>query len=355
MFKVNLQGQKKQYAFLMVSVFSLCLLIPALQIQAGDKNSEKEMKPYKEVISGVNITFEMVPIPGGKFKMGSPDSEENREESEGPVHEVEVEPFWMGKHEITWDEYDVWTYGLDIQRRKIMGDKTTDNDKLSDAITKPTKPYVDMTFGMGHDGYPAICMTQLAAKMYCKWLTKKTGHYYRLPTEAEWEYACRAGTSTPYSFGKNADDIDDYAWHYDNSDETYHKVGKKKPNPWGLYDMHGNVSEWVLDQFDPNYYKTFKKGVVAKSPLNVPVKLFPRIVKGGSWDDDPPILRSAARIYSEEDWKMQEPKLPQSIWYHTDAQHVGFRIIRPLNVPSEEVRKKLKLEPLDDEVVKERD
>jgi formylglycine-generating enzyme required for sulfatase activity len=184
-------------------------------------------------------------------------------------------------------------------------------------------------------------MTQHAAKMYCRWLSEKTGHFYRLPTEAEWEYACRAGKTTAYSFGDTPDDLDDYGWFYDNSDEQYHEIGKKKPNPWGLFDMHGNVSEWVLDRYDADWYTTG----AAKSPLNVPTDMYPRIVRGGSWDDDPDGLRSASRYSSDPEWKFQDPQIPKSIWYHTDALHVGFRVIRPLNPPSLEERKKLKLDP----------
>ncbi|MEA1952623.1 MAG: formylglycine-generating enzyme family protein, partial [Planctomycetota bacterium] len=282
--------------------------------------------------------FDMVPIRGGKFLMGSPDSEEDRKKDEGPQHEVVVEPFWMGKCEVTWDEYEQWSMGLDKQFRKHTKAKATEYDKLADAITRPTMPYQDMTFDMGKEGYPAICMTQLAAKMYCKWLSAKTGHYYRLPTEAEWEYACRAGTKTAYSFGDDADDLDDFAWHYENSDEKYHKGGKKKPNPWGLYDMHGNVCEWVLDKYVADLYGK-SKGKVIKSPLVIPNSTYPRAVRGGSWDDDPEDLRSASRRGSEKDWKMQDPQIPQSIWYHTDANFLGFRVIRPLTKPTPEQAK----------------
>jgi formylglycine-generating enzyme required for sulfatase activity len=326
-------------------VIAIMLVVPQ-QTRAQDKAAGKTaMKPYIETLSGVDVSFDMVPIPGGEFMMGSPASEADRNDDEGPQIKFKIEPFWMGKHEVRWDEYDIWTFRLDIQRRKIAGKKPTKLDDVADAVTRPTPPYTDMTFGMGHDGYPAICMTQHAAKMYCRWLSEKTGHFYRLPTEAEWEYACRAGKTTAYHFGDSPDDLDDYGWFYDNSDEQYHKIGEKKPNPWGLYDMHGNVSEWVLDRYDAEWYGTLAAKGTAKTPLNVPTDMYPRIVRGGSWDDDPDGLRSASRYSSDPEWKFQDPQIPKSIWYHTDALHVGFRVIRPLNPPSLADRKKLKLDP----------
>jgi len=285
--------------------------------------------------------------------MGSPESEAGRNEDEGPQHKVKIEPFWMGKHEVTWDEYDIWSFSLDVQRRKIAGKEPTENDKVADAVTRPTKPYTDMTFDMGHDGYPAICMTQMAAKMYCKWLSAKTGHYYRLPTEAEWEYACRAGTTTAYSFGDDPSQLDEFAWHAENSDEKYQKIGKKKPNPWGLHDMHGNVAEWVLDQYQADFYQKFEKTPVAESPLAIPTKVYERVVRGGSWMDEPELHRSAVRVYSNPDWKIQDPQIPQSIWYLTDALHVGLRVVRPLRVPDEAERQKLQLEPIPKDLIKE--
>ncbi|WP_436715301.1 formylglycine-generating enzyme family protein [Roseiconus lacunae] len=295
--------------------------------------NEKEMKPYAEKIEHTEQTIQMVPIPGGEFLMGSPESEADRNEDEGPQRNVKVDPFWMGKCEITWEQYDIWNESVDQRMRRMFAKGKTPRDIAVDGVSKPTEPYTDMSFGMGREDYPAICMTQHAARMYCEWLSAKTGRYYRLPTEAEWEYACRAGTKTAYSFGDDADQLDDYGWYYDNSDDTYQRVGQKKPNPWGLHDMHGNVSEWVLDQYTP--YDSIKETL---NPLVVPKTLYPRIVRGGGWDDDPEVLRSAARKASEEDWKQQDPQDPKSIWYHTDALSVGFRVVRPLNVPSAEQR-----------------
>lgn len=273
----------------------------------AEAKAANEMKPYIEKMHGTDAKFEMLPIPGGEYVIGSPETEKGRKPDEGPQRKVKVGPFWMGKCEVTWDEYDVWNHSLDVKRRRVNMIDPTVEDKLADAVTRPTKPYTDMTFGMGHDGYPAICMTQLAAKTYCEWLSAKTGHYYRLPTEAEWEYACRAGTTTAYSFGDDAAAIDDYAWFEGNSDGQYQKVGKKRPNPWGLHDMHGNVMEWTLDQYGPDTYSKFPADKAAEMPFSPSTKLYPHTARGGSWDDAPDILRSAARTKSDPLWKFQDP------------------------------------------------
>jgi formylglycine-generating enzyme required for sulfatase activity len=308
-----------------------------LKIKDAIAASPAEMKPYTEPLEHTTFKLEMLPIAGGKFVMGSPDTEADRRDDEGPQHEVEVSPFWMSKHEITWNQYEVWSERVDSLRRAAYGKSSSPRDKIADSVTRPTPPYTDMSFGMGRENNPAICMTQHAARMYCTWLSTKTGRYYRLPTEAEWEYACRAGTTSAYSFGDDPAGIGDYAWFTDNSDGKYHPVGQKKPNPWGLYDMHGNVAEWVLDQYAPDTYKG-RAGQLSTDPLLIPLMEYPRLVRGGGWDDPADMLRSAVREGSNEDWKQQDPQLPQSIWYFTDALGVGFRVVRPFNEPDQEAR-----------------
>jgi formylglycine-generating enzyme required for sulfatase activity len=323
-----------------VAVFPAVRRVVAADTSAAAATSADGMKPFTQKIDGTGVTFDMVPIPGGTYIRGSSEDEADRGDDEGPQHPVRVDPFWMGTHEVTWDEYDIWSFNLDVQRRKVTGEESTDRDKIADVMTRPTKPYTDMSFGMGRDGYPAICMTQWAAKKYCEWLSAKTGVYYRLPTEAEWEYACRAGTTTAYSFGDDPEDLDDYAWYFDNSDDAYQLVGQKKPNPWGLYDIHGNVAEWVLDDYQPDTYAELSTDEPNVNPYVPPTAPYSQIVRGGSWDDDADKLRSAARRGSDPSWKAQDPQIPQSIWYHTDAQHVGFRLVRPLVEPSEEQKAK---------------
>ena len=302
-------------------------------VAASKERAEADMKPYTNTIPGTEVTYAMLPIPGGEFLMGSPAAEAKRNEDEGPQHRVKIEPFWMEQCVVTWNEYELFMYPED--KAPAPADGTTNyTSATADAVTRPTKPYVEMSFGMGKDGYPAISMTQHAASIYCQWLSAKTGHFYRLPTEAEWEYACRAGATTAYFFGDDPAQLGQYAWFGDNSDYKYQKVGRKKPNPWGLYDILGNVDEWTLDQYDPNYYKQLT-GTVPE-PWNKSTKPYPQVVRGGSWQDDPDKLRAACRRGSSSDWKMQDPQLPKSIWFMTDAQFLGFRIIRPLKVPAAE-------------------
>ena len=319
-------------------------ILPPSGGDAGTADKAADMQKYTEKIAHTKLAFDMVPIPGGAFTMGSPEDEDGRSDDEGPQIEVKIDPFWMMSTEVTWDLYDYWREKMDIEQVARQKLEKTPRDKLADACARPTPAYCDMTFGMGSGGYPATCVTQFAAKSFCKWLTAKTGHYYRLPTEAEWEYACRAGTKTAYSFGDDAEKLGDYAWYFDNSPDGYAKVGQKKPNPWGLYDMHGNAAEWCLDQYIPDYYGKVREGK-ADDPFAVPTTLYPRVVRGGSWDDDAEKLRSAARRGSDRKWKEQDPQIPQSIWYHTDAQMVGFRVVRPLRMPTAEQAKLYEPDP----------
>lgn len=369
---------------------------------------QAEMKLYTNTIPGTTVTYSMTPIPGGEFQIGSPEGEKGRKPDEGPRVKMKIAPFWMGQCEVTWDEYELFNF----PEQEIAMTTETNNpylDKVSDAVSRPTKPYVEMSFSMGKIDTPAISMTQHAANKYCEWLSAKTGHYYRLPTEAEWEYAARAGTTTAYFFGDDphqlpsgmstpatvreftgtvecrsggggawvpvkvgqglnagdklrtgpkstalldvayraplrlrekttldihaADYIGQFAWWGPNSDFKYQKIGRKKPNPWGLYDIYGNVIEWCLDQYDEQGYgKLDSAGGWIKSTTP-----YPHVARGGHWEDEEvSMLRSAARRASEPAWKQQDPQLPKSKWYHTDAKWLGFRIVRPLAVPPPE-------------------
>lgn len=281
-----------------------------------------EFQAYRQTIPGTAVSYEMVPVPGGEFSMGTPETEAGRNPDEGPVRRVKVEPFWMGKFEVTWDEYRLFMFAQQANER-------AGEDPALDAVSRPTRPYVEMSFGMGINGYPAISMTQHAANKYAEWLSAKTGHFYRLPTEAEWEYACRAGSSAAYSFGADASKLGEYAWFEGNANGKYEKVGTKKPNAWGLHDMHGNVMEWTLDQYDAEAYSKD----AAWTPSTKP---YPHVVRGGSWNDPAEMLRCGARLGSDPSWKMQDPQLPKSVWYHTDAQWLGFRLVRPRKTPPAE-------------------
>lgn len=287
---------------------------------------------YQQIIPETEYSVNMVFVKGGSFAMGSPELEKGRYKDEGPQHGVEIDDFWIGKYEVTWDIYKLF---LDRHIDDLVEKPGSSEVEIQvDAVSGATPAYTDMSFGMGINGYPAICMTQHAASKFCQWLSALTGKFYRLPTEAEWEYAARAGTSTKYSFGDDELELDQFGWYQKNSKGKYQQVGQKKPNPWGLHDMHGNVAEWTLDQYKPDVYQT--RGTKTKNPLVLAIELYPRSVRGGSWRDFPEKLRSAARGRSSSTWKLRDPQIPKSIWWHTDADFVGFRIVRPKNTPTPE-------------------
>ncbi|MEA2099437.1 MAG: formylglycine-generating enzyme family protein [Campylobacterota bacterium] len=208
-------------------------------------------------------------IKAGSFMMGS----NSGGSDEKPLHKVTIAyDFYMGKYEVTFKEYDKF---CDATNRKKPDDR-----------------------GWGRGDRPVINVSWHDAKAYTKWLSKKEGKTYRLPTEAEWEYAARAGTNTKYSFGDSDSSLDSYAWYYKNSynkgkshaDYGTHKVGEKKPNQWGLYDMHGNVWEWCEDWYKDSYKNTPKDGTDNNSGSQNY-----KVLRGGSWYYSSNFLRSAFR------------------------------------------------------------
>lgn len=288
---------------------------------ANSQNKADSFAAYEQNITGTDISFKMLPIPSGFFNMGSPKNEKGRQPDEGPVTKVTLDAFWMGEHEVTYDEYVFFL------------NENIDPGPLPDGVTRPSPPYVDFTLGMGKaGGYPANSMTQYAALMYCKWLYNRTGIFYRLPSEAEWEYACRAGSEKAYPFGEDEKQLSDYGWYDVNSENKYHPIKQLKPNAWGLYDMLGNVAEWTLDQYDATYFNKIKAKAV--NPVLQPTSKYPITLKGGHFADKAGSLRSAARLPSTPKWNARDPQIPKSKWWIADAPFVGFRIIRPVKQPT---------------------
>ena len=272
----------------------------------------------ERTIPGTEVGFVEVFVPDGTFALGSPPDEPGRRPDEGPRRSVSVSAFWMGATEVTQSEYAVF------RRRRLDSDRTDDPARTidADAVSRPSPPYEDPAHGMGGPTYPATGMTQLAALKYARWLSRKTGRLYRLPTETEWEYACRSGGD-----GSQTETLDGRAWYIDNSGEATHEVGTAAPNAWGLYDMLGNVAEWTLDQYAAHFYESLTDG--AQDPWSRPTAAHPRTVRGGAFDDRAEDVRCSARLESTLDWKRRDPQIPKSTWWNTDSPHVGFRLVRP--------------------------
>lgn len=313
----------------------LVLAILIVVLQAGVLRAQ-HFKNYIQKVKGETFKVEMVSVMGGSFMMGIEAENTERNDDEKPAHYVELDDFWMGKYEITWEQYDAFVYG---QFGSDQFEPESTLKKLGiDAVTGATTPYVDMSFGMGKGTFPAVNMTQYAAVMFCKWLTAKTGIFYRLPTEAEWEYVCKKGKTDEVI------DLAAYAWFDENADEKYGKTGVKRSNSLGIHDLLGNVSEWVLDQYHSNYYANSPK----KNPWNVPTKLYPRVLRGGSWKNTADKLCCTYRQRSKSSWKQRDPQIPKSNWWHTNAPFVGFRVVRPREQPTQQQIEKYWLEAIKD-------
>jgi formylglycine-generating enzyme required for sulfatase activity/cytochrome c553 len=260
--------------------------------------SKQAFAHYTENIPGIGVSFDMIAIPGGTVKIGSPEKQPGRDTNDLPVKEVTVKAFWMGKHEITWQEFLPW----------VFAEKEEADKSKADGVTHPTKPYGSVYRERGEKGYPALGMSQHAATEFCRWLSFKTGKKYRLPTEAEWEYACRAGATTAYFWGDDPAQAKEYGWYADNSKVTTQPVGKLKPNPFGLYDIVGNLGEWCAKE---------SKGV-------------PGVLRGGGFPDAVAKLRCAFRVVETPEWNELDPQSPPSIWWLSAADYVGLRVVRSL-------------------------
>ena len=266
-----------------------------LLLVSASPQSDGQPVTQKITLPDIEGSFELIYVPGGTFMMGTPAKEAGREADEPAPHEVSVKPFWLGKHEVTWEQFEQYYLNPDID---------------TDIVAQPTIPYEPPDRGMGVDDHAAMSIQWLACKGYCDWLSWRTGKKYRLPTEAEWEYACRAGSTAA-----RPDPIGEYGWYKGNSapkgkkDPKNRRVGQKKANAWGFHDMLGGVWEYCLDPYD------------AKDEEKTPV------LRGGSWNDPVTALRAGSRQKYNAIWNDRDPNRPRSVWWLTDAPFAGFRVV----------------------------
>lgn len=347
------------------------LLVGAVKHVVGDTStappSTDAMAPYTQTLEGSDAEIEMVPVPGGIVRVSvaafDPEDPSATPEDEAYV-EVELPPFWISRHEITWQSY--WEYmALDASYTAIRQLKTlsggsnparvqqvlTSRPQLSravhvdpmfgavDAVTAPTELYDSTTtYESGEEpDLPAVSMTTFAAKQFTKWLSGVTGKEYRLPSEAEWEHAARAGGEPPA-------DLDAAAWYVDNADWVARPVGEKEPNAWGLHDTLGNAAELVLDAAEPEGRPELAgKRVGWQEAIAWPTDDYPMIAKGGHYDSEAEEVSTTARLVTNADWKDSDPNLPKSPWWFASypSNGVGFRIVRPMEPMEEEVLAKV--------------
>ena len=285
---------------------------------------------FVERIPGTGVSFAMKAIPKGSFTMGSPDDEPFRAANEGPQRQVSVGRFFMAEVEVTWDMY--WAFLAETMSEgrippEVIFERNADPD--IDAVSGPTPPFGNPEQGWGGGERPAITMTHYSAEIFCRWLSQRTGKTYRLPTEAEWEYAARGGTDTPYFFegsprkyssrglwnkvfGADTTVVNTYAVYALNSGGRTGEPARVKPNPWGLKNMLGNVWEYTSDVWTGD-------GAASETE---------HVIRGGTYADDASAIRSAVRAPTEhERWLRTDPQQPKSIWWYSDMKAIGFRVV----------------------------
>jgi formylglycine-generating enzyme required for sulfatase activity len=297
---------------------------------------------FTEKVPGTSVAFNMIAVSGGSFKMGSPPDESYRKSDEGPVRDVTVSPFYMSEIEVVWSDYEAFFRETRSEGRLDPNMVMEKNRNAVDAVSGPTPFYGQVDQGWGFGKSPAITMSHYAAQTYCQWLSIKTGKKYRLPTEAEWEYAARGGSSTPYFFegnpkkftrdrwwnsifGVDTAVINTYVIYAENSGGRTHYADKVAPNPFGLKNMLGNVMEYCSDWYSETAYsETPDKVTDPKGPESGTE----HVVRGGSFTSDAKDLRAASRDYSRtEEWLKTDPQSPKSIWWLSDCIKIGFRVV----------------------------
>ncbi len=265
-------------------VFGLGVLISGVMVPSAAQEApgpDGKLKDYTLTLPNSAVKLKMLPVPAGSIKIKN--------------KTVAIKPLWMAETEIPWEVYDVF---LASGEPSPAYDQT---DFPPDAIARPSKSYILPDLGWGHNGYPAINVSSLSVDMFCRWLSSATGKKYRLPTEAEWEYACRAGAVGPVKLTKAQ--ADKVAWYQLNAQKTTQLIRKKAPNKWGFYDMYGNPGEWATD-LDGKF-----------------------VLCGGTFLDGLNGMIPGMRRYFQPRWQETDPQFPKSRWWLADGKFCGFRIV----------------------------
>lgn len=287
--KTHIPNRMPKPALILISfiVLSACITsAPAAQEQAAESGAvagvdASELEPYTLEIEEAMVEVEMLPISPGSIEVETDEGEAS----------IDVGSFWISQTEIPWELFDLYAFS-----------SADDDEGLSDedAILRPSKPYGAPDRGFGHRGYAAISMSYLVAEEFTRWLSARTGHTYRLPTEAEWEYACRAGREEPLSDAELAE----HAWFWDNAFDETHPIGELEPNAFGIHDMLGNAAEWCT-------------GLDGEP-----------IACGGHFLSKAEDVHCGARMTPSRAWQETDPQIPKSEHWLTDAPFMGFRVIR---------------------------